>query len=59
MLTACECWHGFRGAGFWDFITWVKFRFATPADISCHGTLEARIIPKPMVEAIPAVPVTR
>jgi hypothetical protein len=49
----------FLRRGFWDFITWVKFRFAKPVDIRLPTAKWARINPKPMGEAIPDVPLDK
>jgi Lipoxygenase len=42
--------------GFWDLLTWAKFRFAKPVDIPSPVASSAKINPKPMREAIPDVP---
>lgn len=49
----------FLRRGFWDFITWVKFRFAKPVDIRLPTAKWAHINPKPMGEAIPDVPLDK
>ena len=46
----------FLRRGFWDFITWLKFFFAKPVDIQLPTSKVATHPPKPMVEAIPDVP---
>ena len=49
----------FLRRGFWDFMTWVKFRFAKPVDIRLPTDKWARITPRPMGEAIPDVPLDK
>ena len=43
----------------WDFIAWVKFFFSKPLKIERPKDGWKPIIPKPMFEAIPAVPVDK
>ena len=45
--------------GFWDFLTWVKFRFAKPVDIRLPQAKWDHIRPTPMVESIPDVPLDK
>ncbi|OSC32543.1 hypothetical protein B8W69_01880 [Mycobacterium vulneris] len=47
-------WFGRRG--FWDFIAWGKFVAAKPLNIRPPRAKWGRIEPKPMIEAIPGVP---
>jgi hypothetical protein len=42
--------------GFWDFIAFGKFALAKPIDIKRTPTTRCRITPKPMIQAIPEVP---
>jgi hypothetical protein len=42
--------------GFWDFIAWLKFTVNKPLNIPVPPTKWDRIEPKPMIEAIPEVP---
>jgi Lipoxygenase len=42
--------------GLWDFFAWVKFRFAKPADIKLPPAERCYIEPKPMIKAIPQIP---
>ena len=46
----------FLRRGLWDFIAWGKFRFAKPLDIKLPPTKRRHIEPKPMIQAIPQVP---
>jgi arachidonate 15-lipoxygenase len=48
------CW--FVRRGFWDLIVWVKFKAAKPLVIKVPSTNGHAIMPKPMINAIPAVP---
>ena len=41
---------------FWDFLAWVKFRFAKPVDITLPPAERWYIEPKPMINAIPQIP---
>jgi len=45
----------FLRRGFWDFLAWVKFRFAKPVDIKLPPTERWYIEPKPMIKAIPQI----
>lgn len=42
--------------GFWDFIAWLKFAASKPLDIPSPPARQRRIHPKPMIDAIPEVP---
>ncbi|MBV9351026.1 MAG: hypothetical protein JOZ23_05755, partial [Mycobacterium sp.] len=46
----------FLRRGVWDFIAWLKFVFAKPLNIKPPPATWGRIKPKPMIEAIPEVP---
>ena len=47
----------FARRGFWDFLAWLKFTFAKPADIALPTTRQWHIEPKPMIAAIPQIPI--
>jgi hypothetical protein len=49
----------FLRRGFWDFLTWIKFRFAKPVDIRLPQEKFDHITPKPMGESIPDVPLDK
>jgi hypothetical protein len=42
--------------GFWDCFAWLKFRFAKPSGIKLPPTERWYIEPKPMIKAIPQIP---
>ena len=42
--------------GVWDFIAWFKFVLSKPLDIKVPPAKQRRISPKPMIQAIPEVP---
>ncbi|MGA9492033.1 MAG: hypothetical protein WBV80_17520 [Mycobacterium sp.] len=46
----------FLRRSFWDFVAWVKFRFAKPVDIKLPPTERWYIEPKPLIKAIPQIP---
>ena len=46
----------FLRRGLWDLIAWVKFLFAKPLNIPVPPSKRRVIEPKPMIEAIPEVP---
>jgi arachidonate 15-lipoxygenase len=46
----------FLRRGFWNFLAFVKFRAAKPADIGTPSTERWYIEPKPMIKAIPQIP---
>jgi arachidonate 15-lipoxygenase len=49
----------FLRRGFWDFIAWIKFVFAKPQNLRLPQGKWDRIEPKPMIEAIPEVPLRK
>jgi hypothetical protein len=46
----------FLRRGFWDVFAWLKFRFAKPVDIKLPPTERWHIEPKPLITAIPQIP---
>src|SRR5277367_3510716 len=46
----------FLRRGFWNILAWLKFRVAKPLDIELPPDREWYIEPKPMIKAIPQVP---
>jgi len=46
----------FLRRGFWNIVAWFKFRMAKPLDIDLPPDREWYIEPKPMIKAIPQVP---